>query len=455
MNIIIVGCGKIGQKLTEQLNQEGHNITVIDTKYNVVQDTINRYDAMGVVGNGATVAVLTEANISAADLLIATTSSDELNLMTCLIAKKFGNCQTIARLRNPEYRKEVQLLKDDLALTMIINPEQAAAVEMARVLRFPTAIKIDTFAKGRVELLKFRIADDSVLDGILVSDIFAKLNCDVLVCGVERGEEAFIPRGNFTLRAKDVVSIIAAPENASFFFKKIGLKANPIKDVIIAGGGDTAFYLARELMKSGIKVKIIEKDDKRCESLCHLLPNVVIINADATDNDVLIEENIEHTGAFISLTNIDEENVMLSLFVKSISDAKVITKINRIAYDKVLSTLELDTIIFPRNITAEYVTKFVRAKQNSLGCNIETMHRILDAKAEALEFRITEQSPISNMAVEDLALKDNVLIACINRAGRIIAPRGKDVIRPNDTVIVVTTSKGFKDITDILKHRKK
>lgn len=455
MNIIIVGCGKIGQKLTAQLNQEGHNITVIDTKYNVVQDTINRYDSMGVVGNGATVSVLTEANIGSADLLIATTSSDELNLMTCLIAKKLGNCQTIARLRNPEYRKEVQLLKDDLGLTMIINPEQASAVEMARVLRFPTAIKIDTFAKGRVELLKFRIADGSVLDGISVADIFAKLNCDVLICGVERGDEAFIPRGNFMLRGKDVVSIIAAPENASYFFKKIGLKANPIKDVIIAGGGDTAFYLARELMKSGIKVKIIEKNEQRCVNLCHLLPNVVIINADATDNDVLIEENIEHTGAFIALTNIDEENVMLSLFVKSVTNAKVITKINRIAYDKVLSTLDLDTTIFPRNITAEYVTKFVRAKQNSLGCNIETMHSILDGKAEALEFRITEQSPISNMAVEELALKDNVLIACINRAGKIIAPRGKDVILPNDTVIVVTTSRGFKDITDILKHRKK
>lgn len=455
MNIIIVGCGKIGQKCSEQLNREGHNITIVDLKYNVVQDTINKYDVMGVVGNGASIDVLTEAGIKDADLLIATTSSDELNLMTCLIAKKCGDCQTVARLRNPEYNKEVQLLKEDMGLTMIINPEHASAVEMARVLRFPTAIKIDTFAKGRVELLKFRITSDSVLNGISVMDITAKLNCNVLVCGVERGDEAFIPRGNFVLCDKDVISIIAAPENASYFFKKIKLKSNPIKDVIIAGGGDTAYYLAKELLKHDIKVKIIEKNEQRCLKLCHLLPNVVIINADATDNDVLLEENIKHTGAFVALTNIDEENVMLSLFAKSISDAKVITKINRIAYDKVLSSLDLDTTIYPRNITAEYMTKFIRAKQNSMGCNIETMHHILDGKAEALEFRITENSPISNVAIENLSLKDNVLIACINRDGKIITPRGKDIIQPKDTVIVVTTSTGFKDISDILKHRKK
>lgn len=455
MNIIIVGCGRIGQKLAEQLNQEGHNITVIDHNYNSVQDTINKYDAMGVVGNGASIDVLNEARIKDADLLIAATSSDEVNLMTCLIAKKFGNCQTIARLCNPEYNKEIQLLKEDLGLTMIINPDLASAVEMARVLRFPTAIEIDTFAKGRVELLRFRISSDSVLNGLSMIDISTKLNCNILVCGVERGDEAFIPKGNFVLEEKDIVSIIAAPENASYFFKKIGLKANPIKDVIIAGGGDTAYYLAKELLKYGIKVKIIEKSDERCQKLCHMLPNVVIINADATDNDTLIEENIEQTGAFVALTNIDEENVMISLFAKSVSDAKVITKINRITYDKVLSTLDLDTTIYPRNIASEYITRFVRAKQNSLGCNIETMHGILDGKAEALEFRIAESSPISNMAIENLSLKENVLIACINRAGKIIIPRGKDIIQPKDTVIVVTTSKGFKDISDILDNRKK
>lgn len=455
MNIIIVGCGKIGQKLSEQLNQEGHNITVVDQKYNVVRDTINKYDVMGVVGNGASIDVLYEAHINDTDLLIATTNTDELNLMTCLIAKKFGNCQTIARLRNPEYSKEATLLKDDLGLTMIINPEEAAAKEMARVLSFPSAINIDAFAKGRVELLKFRITEDSVLNGISVMDISTKLNCDVLVCGVERGNEAFIPRGSFMLRKYDVVSIVASPENTSHFFKKIKIKANPIKDVIIAGGSDTAYYLAKELISHGINVKIIEKDKRRCEKLYTLLPKAIIINADATDSDVLFEENINHVGAFVALTNIDEENVMVSLFAKSVSPAKVITKIDRIAYDKVLRNLELDTTIYPRNITAECITRFVRAKQNSLGCNIETMHRILDGKAEALEFRITENSPISDIVIEDLALKDNVLIACINRNGTIIIPRGKDVIHPNDTVIIITTTKGCKDIRDILKHRKK
>jgi len=455
MNIIIIGCGKIGRTIAEQLAQEGHNITVVDQKSSVVQNTINKYDVMGVIGNGANIDVLNEAGIQDADLLIATTSSDELNLITCLISKKLGNCQTIARLRNPEYDKEAHMLKDDLGLAMIINPEQASAIEMARVLRFPTAIKIDTFAKGRVELLKFRISSDSVLNGISVVDIFAKLNCHILVCGVERGDRAFIPRGNFILQEKDVVSIIASPENSSYFFKKIKLKSNPIKNVIIAGGGDISYYLAKELINYGIKVKIIEKDEKRCVKLCQLIPEAIIINADATDNYILLEEGIEHTGAFIALTNIDEENVLISLFAKSLSNAKIITKINRITYDKVLTTLDLDTTIYPQNITAEYITRFVRAKQNSLGCNIETMHRILDGKAEALEFKINKQSPISNTAIENLSLKENVLIACINRAGRIIAPRGKDVIMPNDTVIVVTTSKGFKDIGDILDNRKK
>ena len=451
MNIIIIGCGKVGQKLAEQLNMEDDlNITVVDVRSDVVRDTINKYDVMGVVGHGATLEVLLEAGIKDADVLIAVTGSDELNLLTCLLAKKAGNCKTIARVRKPEYSRELSLFKDDLGLAMVINPEQTAANEMARVLRFPSAIQIDTFAKGRVEILKFRVQEGSVLDNFRIADM-GKLNCDVLVCGVERGEEAFIPGGNFVLKSGDRVSIVASINNGSQFFKKIGVKTNRVKDTMIVGGGETAYYLANSLMQRGINVKIIERSTARCEELCQLLPKATIVNGDGTENRVLLEEGIENAGSFVALTNIDEENILLSLFAKSKTNGKLITKINRIAYDEVISNLDLDTTIYPKNITAEYIVRFVRAMKNSMGSNIETMHLILDGKAEALEFRIGDNSPVSDIPLEKLTIKDNTLIACINRMGKIIVPRGQDVIMKGDTVIVVTTKAGLKDIRDVLE----
>ena len=452
MNTIIIGCGKVGQKLAEKLSQEeNQNITVVDLRYNVVQAIINEYDAMGVVGNGASVEILHEAGIENADLLIAVTGSDEVNLLTCLIARKTGKCQTVARVRKPEYTRELHLFKEDLGLTMVINPELTAASEIARALRFPSAIQIDTFAKGRVEILKFKVAEDSVLDNMKVSDINSTLHTDILVCGVERGDSAFIPDGSFVIQKGDRVSIVAAPLSGFEFFKKIGVKTNRVKDTIIVGGGATSYYLADKLIHRGIKVKIIEKDEKRCEELCQELPKATIINADGTENAVLLEEGIENAESFVSLTGIDEENIMLALFAKSKSNGKVIAKVNRVSYDDVIASLDLDTVIYPKDITAEYIVRFVRAKQNTIDCNIETMHLILDDKAEALEFSINDNSPVSEIPIVDLPLKDNVLIACINRQGKIIIPRGNDVIRSGDTVIVVTTHKGFKDINDILQ----
>lgn len=452
MNIIVVGCGKVGHKIAEQLNCENdHNITVVDLDSETLSDIVNQYDILGVAGNGASIETLNEAGIQNADLLIAVTGSDELNLITCLIAKKAGNCQTIARVRNPEYSKEINLFKEDLGLAMIINPELTAATEIARILRFPSAINIDSFANGRVEILNFKIGKDCILNNLMVMDIYSKLNCDVLICGVERNASAYIPNGDFILKENDVVSIVASPKNSAHFFKKIGIKTNRVKNAIIAGGGETSYYLALLLLKNGINVKIIEKNLQRCNELCQLLPNASIIHADATDNHILLEEGIEKTEAFVSLTNMDEENILLSLFAKSKSNAKLITKINKISYDKVISTLDLDTIIYPKNITAEYIVKFVRALNNSIGSNVATMHRILSDKAEALEFNIRESTPVSNIPLEKLNLKENVLIACINRGGQIITPRGRDLILPGDTVIVVTTQTGFKDISDILK----
>ncbi|MDY3929555.1 MAG: Trk system potassium transporter TrkA [Clostridia bacterium] len=456
MNIIIAGCGKVGQKLVRQLNDDEHqDITVIDLKYGIVQDVINRNDIMGVAGSCTNIETLLEAGIKNADILIAVTGSDEVNLITCLIAKKVGNCQTIARVRKPEYNKELHIFKEDLGLAMVINPEQAAADEMARILRFPSAIQIDSFAKGRAEVLRFKIPNDSILNNMAVADIHTKLDCDILVCGVERNDKAFIPGGDFILKENDVISFAASPKNSTFFFKKIGIKTNSVKDTIIVGGGDTAYYLAKNLMQTGIKVKIIEQDEKRCDELCQLLPKASIIHADGTDNQLLMEEGLEYAQSFVALTNIDEENILLSLFAKSKMPGKLITKINRISYDNVISNLDLGTVVYPKNITAEYIVNFVRAKINSIGSNIETMHIILDGKAEALEFNISEDSPIANKSLEVLPIRDNTLIACINRNGRIFTPRGQDVILPKDTVIVITLKSGLNDITDILEQRKK
>ena len=451
MNTIIIGCGKVGQKLAEKLSQEeNQNITVVDIRNDIVQDIINQYDAMGIVGNGASVETLLEAGIETADILIAVTGSDEVNLLTCLLAKKTGNCQTIARVRKPNYTKELHLFKDDLGLAMVINPELIAANEIARVLRFPSAIEIDTFAKGRIEILKFKVLEDSVLDNVAVREINSKFNTDILVCGVERGENVFIPDGSFVIEKGDFVSIIAAPLTGSAFFKKIGVKTNRVKDTIIVGGGAISYYLADKLIHRGISVKIIDKNQEVCDHLCQELPKATIINADGTDSRVLMEEGIENAESFVALTNMDEENIMLSLFAKSKTKGKLVTKVNRISYDEIIASMDLGTVIYPKDITAEYIVRFVRAKENSLDSDIETMHLILNDKAEALEFSIKENSPVVGIPLVELPIKSNVLVACINRAGKIIIPRGQDEILSGDTVIVVTTRMGLKEISDIL-----
>ncbi len=453
MKIIIVGAGKVGQKLAEQLSTEKDNdVTLIDVESALISDIVGQYDVMGISGSGVNVEVLEDAGIKDAKLLIAVTGSDELNLLACLMAKKLGDCQTVARVRKPEYAKSINLIKEDLGLAMIINPELAAANEIARVLRLPSAIQIDSFAKGRVEILKFKIKEESILCGMKVMEIVTKLNSDVLVCGVERGENAFIPGGHFVLENGDLISIVASLENVTQFFKKIGMKTSRVKNTTIVGGGDTAYYLAKILIKSGIGVKIIEKDKQRCDELCALLPKANIVCGDGSDNWVLLEEGIEYAESFVSMTGTDEVNILLSLFAKSKMDGgKIVTKINRVAYDEVIDDLGLDTTVYPKSITAEYIIKFVRAMKNTIGNNVQTMHMILDDKAEALEFIIKENSPVSGVTIDSLKLKKNILIACINRNGKIIIPRGRDIMEKGDTVIIVTTHRGFEDISDILE----
>jgi K+ transport systems, NAD-binding component len=454
MKIIIVGCGKVGKTLAEELNKEDNEVTVIDRRYAEVESLSNKFDVMGVVGNGASYKTQMEAGIEKADILIAVTGSDELNLLCCLIAKRAGNCQTIARVRNPEYSEEIGFVKGALGLAMTINPEFAAAQEIARVLRFPSAIKIDTFAKGRVEMLKFRVPGESRLNGMLVMNIAPKLGADVLVCAVERDGEIFIPKGDFRLQEKDVVSIIAGPKKASDFFKKIGIETHQVKDTMIVGGGDTGYYLAKLLQPMGIGIKLIEQNEERCNLLSELLPKAQIIHADGSEQIVLIEEGVGQAEAFVALTNIDEENVMLSLFARSQTSGKIATKINRMDFDRVIKELDLDTTVYPKKITALYILQFVRAMKNSIGCNVETMYRILDDKAEALEFVVKDSSELPGIPLEKLKIKENTLVACIIRGRQIIIPRGKDEMRVGDSVVVVTTTLGLKDIRDVISVRK-
>ena len=450
MKIIIVGCGKVGTTLAEQLNRENHDITLIDCDSEALQSISDSTDVMSVTGNGAVYQVQMEAGIKEADLLIATTNSDELNMLCCLIAKKAGNCHTIARIRNPEYSAEINYIREELNLSLAINPELAAAREIARLLRFPNAIKIELFAKGRTELLKFLIPKDSILDRMKVMDVVSRLKSNVLICAVERGDDVVIPDGNFEMKGGDKISFIAPHAECADFFRKAGIENNTVNSAMFVGGGKLTVYLAKALADTKIKIKIIEQDEERCRILSELLPHAMIIHGDGSDQKLLLEEGIRQTEAFASLTGFDEENILLSLYAASQSRAKLITKVNKIAFENVINSLNLGSVIYPKMLTADIILQYVRAMQNSMGSNIETLYKIVADKAEALEFRVRGDSPVLGIPLEKLRTRNNLLVACINRNGRIIMPRGKDTLEAGDTVIIVTTHTGLNDLKDIL-----
>lgn len=450
MKIIIVGLGKVGESLAIELSAEGNDITVIDDEESVVETLSSQCDVMGIVGNGASWSTQIDAGIQSADLLIAVTGSDELNLLCCLIAKKAGNCHTIARVRNPEYSMELDYIKEELGLAMVINPELAAAGEIAKVLQFPSAIEVNSFAKNKVHLMKFRVPEHSILDNMRISELSAKMLGNVLICAVERGDEVIIPDGNCVLQAKDKVSVAGGVNDANAFFRQIGIVTNQIKNLMIVGGSPIAYYLARMLQASGTKVKLLEKSRKRCEELCELLPKATIVCGDGTDKELLLEEGITKHEGFAALTNIDEENILLSLYARKTGEKKLITKINRIAFDEVIKELDLDTVIHPKNVTAEQILQYVRSMKNSLGSNVETLHKIIDGRAEALEFMISSQSKVTDIPLQDLKIKKGILVVCISRSGKIIIPRGSDKILVGDSVIITTQQKGLNDIEDIL-----
>lgn len=451
LNIIIVGCGKVGATLTEQLSREGHDITIIDKNAQTVQALADLHDIMGIVGNGASYSVQMEAGIENTDLIIAVTDSDELNLLCCTVAKRVGNCAAIARVRTPDYSEEVGYLREKLGLAMIINPELESASEVARVLYLPTALEINTFAHGQAEMIKIQIPEGNVMHDQTIALLGKSISVKVLICAIERGGEVFIPSGNFVLKAGDKISFIASRKNARTFLQQVGFQTNQVKDTMIIGGGRAAYYLAKQLLNMGIEVKIIESNRERCEELSVLLPNAIIINGNGTDEELLKEEGIEYTESFVPLTGIDEENIMLTLHAKQISKAKVITKINRITFKDVISNLDLGSVVYPRYITAEAIIAYVRARKASMHSNIETLYHLFDSRAEAIEFLIDKESNVTNIPLMDMKLKDNLLVALISRKGRIIIPSGNDCIKKGDTVVVVTKHSGFNDIQDILK----
>lgn len=456
LNIIIVGCGKVGETLVEQLSKEGHDITVIDKKSQLVQTVANTYDVMGMVGNGASYSTQLEAGIENTDLLIAVTESDELNLLCCTVAKRVAGCAAIARVRNPDYAQEVTYLQEKLGLAMIINPELEAAKEAARVLALPTALDISPFAHGQAEMVNFKIPQGNILDGMVLMDMSKSIPPEivnkVLICAVERDGQVHIPKGDFRMRQGDVVSFVSTTKIARRFLRTIGFKTNQVRSTMIIGGGRAAYYLAQELIPMGIDVKIIERNRERCEELSVLLPKAIVINGDGTSSELLQEEGLEYAESFVPLTGIDEENIMLTLHARNVSNAKVITKINRITFRDAISRLDLGSVIYPRYITSESILAYVRAKKNSMNSNVETLYNLFDNRVEAIEFRVNEPSAVTGIMLKDLnrKLKKNLLIAFINRNGRILIPSGNDSIEVGDSVMLVTTHTGFNDIQDIL-----
>lgn len=452
MRIIIVGDGKVGHTLMKELSQEGHDIVIIDNNIEVVEKSLNTYDIMAIQGNGASYHVLKEAEADKADLLIAATSSDELNMLSCLIAKKIGAKRTVARIRNPEYSEQLFIMREELGLNMAINPEYSAAKEISRVIRFPSAQKIETFSRGKAELVQILVEKGSSLDGQPLLTIGQRFKSKILICAIERGDKIIIPKGDVVLQAGDEIYITASAGQVNTFVRNAGILKEKIKSVMIAGGGRISYYLAKMLEGAGIDIKIIEKDFKRATVLSEELPEVMIIHGDGTNHDLLLEEGINDTDAFVALTGNDEENIIVSMFASNHEVRKIITKVNNLDLAHLLDEYLLDTVISPRYITANQIVQYVRALQNSMGSNVQTLHRIINEQVEVLEFSVKINHDFLGIKLKDLDLKDNLLVSSIIRGKNIIVPGGEDTIELNDHVIIVTTIPYLRDFKDIVNQ---
>ena len=450
MNIIINGAGKIGRAVAEHLSGEGHNITVIDTNAKVVEDVVNDYDVRGVFGNGAVYSVLKEAGADKADLLISVTPSDELNVMSCLVAKKIGTKQAIARVRTPDYSQQVYMMREELGLSMAVNPDLDAALEIGRILRFPSAVKVDSFANGKVDLVEIKLDENSPLVGKSLLDLHEKYQIRVLVCAVCRGEEVFIPKGDFKLEARDEVYITSSPAEITKFFKRLNILKDKTHNVMIIGGSRIAYYLTGELEELGIKVKIVERDLARCQFLSEKLSNATIINADGTDQESLLEEGLDKMDALISLTGFDEENIIIAMNAKDRGVGTIIAKVNNTSYSNILDAAGIESVITPKDITTNHIIRYVRGMESSQGSEFKTLYRLVENKVEALEFYIPFETSYTNIPLKDLRTKNNTLLACIIRNNQVIIPNGNDSIQALDTVIIFTTTP-IRDVSDILR----
>ena len=453
MKIIIVGAGKVGTALTQQLSA-GNKVTVIDENPQLIENIINIYDVMAVCGNGASYDVQKEAEVDKAELLIATTSSDEINILACLVAKKLGVKHTIARIRNPEYEKQLRFMRNELGLSMSINPEKAAAREIARVLRFPAAMKLESFSKGRLELVEYRLPEGSSLNGMQLSDLYRNIRVRVLICAVARKGETIIPSGDFVLRAGDKIYLTSSPDQLSQFFRHLGVFRDRASSAMIVGASKICYYLASELLEMGMSVKIIDQSEQRCIQMSERLPKALVIVGDGTDSELLHEEGIEQTDAFVAITGIDEANILMSMCAaKQSGDCKVVAKINRKSLiDLVSAESMIDSVVSAATVTTELIVQYVRAMASASGSKIKTLHRLVDGAVEALEFGVGADVPFVGVPLKDLKLKSGILLAGIVRQnGRIIIPSGSDELHVNDDVIVVTTDTTLQDIHDILQ----
>ncbi len=453
MKIIIIGVGKIGSALAENLSAEKHDITLVDTKKARLEELVNTCDVIGICGNGASYDILSEAGAQTADLVVACTPGDEINILACTVAKKLGARHTIARVRNPEYEKQLHIMGDDLGLSMVINPEKATAREISRVLRFPTALKLESFAKGRVELIEYIISETSPLNGVRLSDLSKNVRARVLICAVARNDGVIIPSGDFVLEAGDTVYITSSPSELESFFGHLGVLRAGVKSVMIAGASSICYYLGCKLADAGIKVTVIDSDEKRCAQISEKLPQALVIRGDATDGEILGEEGIAKTDAFVALTGLDESNIILSMYAIRKGVGKVVTKINRRTFfELVAHSAVQDTIVSASAITAEQITQYVRT-MNSEDNDIVTLHPMVNGRIEAVEFNVTAGSGMVGRPIMELGIKDDVLIAVIaHKDGGIVIPDGRDMLDEGDSVIIVTTDKSISKLSDIVRR---
>ena len=452
MNIVIAGCGKIGRTVIASLTAEGHSVTAIDTNPKALEAVTDNYDVMTVCGNAADSDTLDEASIEKVDLFIALSGSDEINMLSCFIAKRMGASYTVARIRNPEYNDQsLGLLRVHLDLAGAVNPDYLAARELYNTLKLPSAARVETFSRRNLEMIELRLKPESVLAGIRLIDMRKKYPGQYLVGVVQREDNVYIPDGNFVLSPGDKIGITASPNELLKLLKSLGTTQKQAKSVMIVGAGRTCFYLAKMLLAGGSRVTIIEKDLKRCNEMSEALRGAFVINGDGANQDLLLEAGIENMDAFLSLTGIDEENILLSYYAATRTVPKVIPKVNRDEFVSIAEKMGLDTVITPRKIASNVLVGFARALKNSMGSKIETLYKLMDGKAEALEFDAQDDPSYARIPLKDIKLRPNTLVAGIIRGRKTIIPMGNDTILPGDKVVILTAGKRMNDLADIVK----